>query len=834
VQSRQPTDQRCGATSTFISSKPSKFGIALNFPSMDSLVRDFRYALRGLGRSRAFSTVAVITLALGIGATTAMFSVINAVVLRPLPYPDSDHLVQIYETDTAHGITTAPISPYNFEDWQKQQRAFQEMAAYDFDSFSYRSGNVAERMSGVMVTADFFRVLGVAPALGRDFAAGDDGPGKPHFAILSHGAWQRRFGGDREIVGRTMSINGEPYTIIGVMPASFAAFPSPTTEVWASPAYVLRNLSRGHHGMFAFARLKPGISVPQAQSQMDTIATRLAGEYPNTNASRGIRLTRLRDEIVGPAGSMMMLLAAAVGIVLLITCANLASLLLGRVMSRDREIAIRVALGANRARLVKQVLAESLVLALMGGTLGVTVAYYGVPMFLGVFSRFIPRSEAIAVDGPVLLFSASITILCGFLFGMTPAFAGSSLDLYRRAGQPFSTKATVRTAGFLLRRGLVAVEVGLALALMLAAGVLFKSMWLLYRVDPGFDPSGVMTFRIHAPAAEYPTDRQRTRLFQNIVERLSVMPGVERVGAVNDLPFSGSRTSGSFEIKNTVHSGASMVADRRIASPGYFRAMGIPLLRGRGFTEADNAEGPPVAIVNEALVRKYLESRNPFDQELIVNEKEYRIVGIIADVKHDDLTASDSPEMYLPFGQAESPDWTFVAIRSQVGTATLSDEIRRTVAEAAPDQPIYSVQTMNERLANWFAPRRFSATVLGLFTALAMLLAAIGIYGVISYYVTERTHEFGIRMALGATAGDILKMVLRQAAMLTAAAIVGGVAVSFAVNRLLASQLFGVRAADPAASSVAVLTLGLVAFSASYLPARQATKVYPAIALRDE
>jgi putative ABC transport system permease protein len=801
---------------------------------MDSLVRDLRYALRGLGRSRAFTTVAVITLALGIGATTAMFSVIDAVLLRPLPYPDSDNMVQIYETDPAHGVTSEPISPYNFRDWQQQESAFQEMAAYEFDSFSYRSGNVAERMSGVMVTADFFRVLGVVPTLGRDFAPGDDGPGKPHFAILSDGAWQRRFGGNREIVGRTMSINGEPYTIIGVMPASFAGFPSPTTEVWASPAYLLANVSRGHHSMFAFARLKPGLSVEQAQSQMDTIATRLAAEYPGTNASRGVRLTRLRDEIVGPARSMMILLAVAVGIVLAITCANLASLLLGRVMSRDREIAIRIALGANRARLVKQVLAESLVLALLGGTLGITVAYYTVPMFLGIFGRFIPRSEAIAMNGPVLLFSASITILCGFLFGMAPAFTGSSRDFHRRAGQPFASKATGRTAGFLLRRGLVALEVGLALALMLAAGVLFKSMWLLYRVDPGFDPSGVMTFRIHAPTAQYPTDRQRTQLFKNIVERLSVMPGVERAGAVNDLPFSGSRTSGSFEIKNTVHSGPSMVADRRIASPGYFRTMGIPLLRGRGFTEADNREAPPVVIVNEALARKYLQSRNPFDQELIVNDKAYRIVGIIADVKHDDLTASDFPEMYLPLGQAESPDWTFVAIRSRVGSAILSDEIRRAVAEAAPDQPIYSVQTMEERLANWFAPRRFSATVLGLFTALAMLLAAIGIYGVISYFVTQRTHEFGIRMALGASPGDILNLVLRQAALLTAAAIVGGAAVSFAVNRLLASQLFGVRAADPGASSVAVLTLGLVALSASYLPARQATKVYPATALRDQ
>jgi putative ABC transport system permease protein len=778
--------------------------------------------------------VAVITLALGIGANTAMFSVIDAVLLRPLPYPDSDSLVQIYETDTSHGRTSGPVSPYNFADWQKQASAFQEMAAYDFDSFSYRSGKVAERMSGVMVTADFFRVLGIAPALGRDFEPGDDDPAKPHFAILSYGAWQRRFGGDREVVGRTMLINGESYTIIGIMPSSFAAFPDPGTEIWALPAFVLANVSRSHHGMFAVARLKPGVFLLQAQSQMDTIAQRLANDYPNTNAHSGIRLTRLRDEIVGPARSMVILLGVAVGIVLLITCANLASLLLGRVMARERELAIRMALGASRVRLVKQVLTESMLLALAGGTLGVAIAYGAVPMLLSAFGDFIPRPQAVAVNGPVLLFSAFVTILCGFVFGMTPAFATSSPDLYSSAGQHFSTTPKSRSTGFSVRRGLVIMEVGLALALMIAAGVLFKSMWLLYRVNPGFDPNGLMTFRIQAPAAEYPTDSQRTQLFQNILHRLAVLPGVQSVGSVNDLPFSGSRTTSSFEIANMAHSGPSMDADRRTASPDYCRTMGIPLLLGRSFTDADNAQGPLVAIVNEALVRKYMPDRNPLDQQLIVNEKKYRIVGVVGDLKLDDLTAADFPEMYVPLGQAVSPDWTFVALRSQSGAATLSNEIRGAVAEVAPDQPIYSLQTMNERLANWFAPRRFSATILGMFTATAVILAAIGIYGVISYFVTQRTREFGIRMALGATARDVLKLVLRQAAMLTVAAIVGGVLVSLAVNRLLASLLFGVKAADPLAGSIAVLTLALVAFSASYLPARRATKVDPIVALRYE
>jgi len=469
--------------------------------------------------------VAVITLALGIGANTAMFSVIDAVLLRPLPYPNSDRLVQIYETDTSRGSNRGPVSPSNFADWQRQASAFQEMAAYEFDSFSYRSGKVAERMSGVMVTADFFRVLGVAPALGRDFEPGDNDPAKFRFAILSYGAWQRRFGGDREVVGRAMLINGEPYTIIGIMPPSFAAFPNPGTEIWVLPAFVSTDGSRGSHRMFAVARLKPGVSLPQAQSQMDTIAQRLAKDYPNTNAYSGVRLTSLHDEIVGPARSMVILLGVAVGIVLIISCANLASLLLGRVMARQRELAIRMALGASRVRLVKQVLTESMLLALAGGTLGVAVAYGAVPMLVSTFGRFIPRTQAVTVNGAVLLFSAFVTILCGFVFGMTPAFATSSPDLYSSAGQHFSTTPKTRATGFSLRRGLVIVEVGLALALMIGAGVLFKSMWLLYRVNPGFDPNGLMTFRIQAPAAEYPTDSQRVQMFQNILHRLAVLAG---------------------------------------------------------------------------------------------------------------------------------------------------------------------------------------------------------------------------------------------------------------------------------------------------------------------
>jgi len=801
---------------------------------MDTLLQDVRRALRGLGKSPAFSAVAVLTLALGIGANAAMFSVIDAVLLRPLPYPDSDDLVQMYETDTSRGTTRGPISPYNFADWRKGASVFERMAAYGFDSFSYRSGNVAERMSGVEVSADFFRVLRVTPALGRDFQGDEDAPGKPHSAILSYGAWQRRFGGDRDVVGRTMIVNGEPCTIIGVMSASFSGFPDANTEIWALPAYVLANATRGHHGLYAIARIRKGTSLRKAQSEMGTIAQRLARDYADTNATSGVQLIGLRDEIVGPARAMVVLLGAAVGIVLLITCANLAGLLLGRVMSRQREIAIRLALGASRVRLAKQVLTESLLLAVLGGVVGVMVAHWAVPALVAGFGRFIPRSQTVAVNAPVLAFSAAITILCGIVFGMAPAFAGSSTDLYSAASQRVSASAIVPAGRLSLRPALVVLEAGLAFTLMIAAAVLAKSMWLLYRVDPGFAPAGVMTFRIQAPPAQYPTDTQRTELFQRVLDRLAATPGVESVGAVNDLPFSGSRSSSSFSIERLTYAGPGMRADRREASPDYFRTMGIQLVRGRVFTAADNAPAPPVAVINEALIRKYLPQRNPLGQVIFLHGRDYRIVGVVGDVKHDDLTAADTPEIYTPLAQGDSAPWTFVALRSRLSAAVLSDQIRRAVAEVAPDQPIYSVQTMKERLANWFAPRRFSATILGLFTGLAMLLAAMGIYGIVSYFVTQRTHEFGIRMALGATAADVFKLVLGQAAALMVISVIIGVLVSLAVNRLLSAMLFNVAAADPTAIAMAVLMLAGVDFLASYLPARRASGADPMVALRRE
>ncbi|MBV9434670.1 MAG: ABC transporter permease, partial [Acidobacteria bacterium] len=652
-------------------------------------------------------------------------------------------------------------------------------------------------------------------------------------AILSYGAWQRRFGGRRQIIGQSMTINGEPFTIVGVMPANFTPYPDRSTEIWAVPAFVLSKLSRGHHGLFTIARLRHGIPVSQAQSEMDTIARRLAKDYPNTNATSGVLLVTLVDEVVGGSRAMLVLLAVLVGILLVITCANLASLLLGRIISRQQEVAIRLALGASRQQLARQVITESLLIAITGGLCGLLLAYWAVPALVATFGRFIPRSQTITVNSSVLLFCALTTILCGIAFGLAPAFTGASSALYSVASNRFAV-VTKGSGRFPLRRSLVTLEVGLALVLMIAAGVLFKSMWLLYRVNPGFDPEQVFTFRIQAPAAQYASDSQRVQFFEALLDRLTTLHGVRSAASVSDLPFSGSRSSGSFEIANLTSNGPGMFADHRTVSPDYFRTMGIPLLSGREFTTADNAENAPVAIVNASLIHKYLPERNPLEQQLVYDHKKYRIVGVIGDVKHEDLTAADIPELYIPLGQAESPPWTFITVKYDGSAATMSNEIRRAVAQVAAQQQIYSVRTMDERLSTWFAPRRFSATILGLFTGLALMLAAVGIYGVISYFVAQRTREFGVRMALGASARDVLGLVLRQAAALTAAAVAGGLAASFVTNRLLSSMLFGVTKADPFAIFVAVLALAMVALAAAYLPARRAMNVDPIVALRYE
>jgi putative ABC transport system permease protein len=799
---------------------------------LEHLVQDIRYGLRTLAKNPGFTAVAILTLALGIGANTGIFSVINAVLLRPLPFPHADRLVQIWETDRRRGLDRGVVSAYNFRDWQSQSQDFAAMAAYGYDHFSLSGGESPIGLRGLRVSADYFRVFGGRPQLGRDFLPNEDQPGAGYVAVISYAAWENYFGRDPRIVGKRITLDGESYTVIGVMPSDFG-LPGSRIEIWITPAFDLKKLSRGHGGLFAVGWLKPGITLAAAQSEADTIALRLAQQYPDTNRSSGILLVPLQEEIVGNTRPALLVLWGAVGFVLLIACANVSSLLLARGVARRKEFAVRSALGAGRARLVTQLLVESLLLAVAGGLLGLAFAHWGISAI--VRRAAVPRAQGVALDAHVLGFTSLLTLLTGIFFGLAPAFASSSTDLNSALGKADSSiDAGVR--GVWLRRGLAAGEVALSLVLLASAGLLIKSLWLLGRVNPGFNAMNVLGVRLSLPESKYPTGLERAEAFKGVIEHLAVVPGVESVAGVNDLPFSGSRTSSSFDIEGVPPGSRDEArqADRRDISPGYFKAMGIPLLKGRWFNDGDNADAPLVAIINEDLARKYWPVRDPMGQRLKIYDKDWEIVGVVGNVKLLDLTQENTPEIYLPYTQSGSPPWMFFAVRSRVEVGSVIASVRNAVREVVPDEPLYDVRTMEERLAASTAPRRLNAWLLGIFAALALVLSAVGTYGVIAYSVAQRTREFGIRMALGAERGDVVRLVLGQGFGLTLLGVGTGLAGAAGLTRYLSSLLYGVRPNDALTFATVGVLLTAVALLACYIPARRATKVDPMVALRYE
>ena len=799
---------------------------------VETLWQDLRFGLRQLRKTPGFTAVTVITLALGIGANTAIFSVIDAVLLRPLPFPHADRLVQIWETDPKRGLDRDAVSAYNFRDWQSQNHGFAAMAAYGYDHFSVTSSESPIALRGLRVSADFFRVFGARPLWGRDYLANEDQPGAGHVAVVSFAAWQNYFGRDPKIVGRKITLDGEAYTVIGVMPSGFG-MPDSGIEIWITPAFDLKGLSRGHHGLFAIGRLKPGITLAAARSEANTIARRLAQQYPGTNSHWGIVLIPLQEEIVGNTRPALLVLWDAVGLVLLIACANVASLLLSRGVARSKEFAVRSALGASRWRLAGQLLIESILLAAAGGVLGLAFAHWGIGAI--VRTAAIPRAQGVTLDARVLGFTGLLSMLTGIVFGLAPAFASSSTD---------SNSALKKTVGSInagaggvrLRSGFVAAEIALSLVLLVSAGLLIKSLWLLGRVNPGFNPKSVLALRMSLPESKYPNGLGRGAVIKRVIERLVAVPGVESVAGVNDLPFSGSRTTSSFDIEGVPPSSPDEArqADLRDITPDYFKAMGIPLLKGRWLTDGDNADAPRVAIINENLARKYWPVRDPIGQRLRLYDKNWEIVGVVGGVKLMDLAKENTSEIYLPCAQSGSPPWMFFAVRSRVEGGSVIASVRNAVREVAPDEPLYDVRTMDERVAASTAPRRLNAWLLGIFAALALVLSAVGTYGVIAYSVAQRTHEFGIRMALGAERGDVLKLVLGQGIALTLLGVGVGLAGAAGFTRYLSSLLYGVRPND----ALTFISVGLLLFAvvllACYIPARRATKVDPMVALRYE
>ena len=796
---------------------------------METLYQDFRYALRLLRKSPGFAVAAVLTLALGMSANTVMFSVLNTVLLRPLPYPQPDRLVQIWETDARRGDMHGVVSPYNFLDWRSQSQTFEQMATYEYNSVVLTGQKAPARLSALFVTASFFDVLKVGPLKGRTFLRDEDQPGKPRVAVLGYGAWQRHFGGDKDIVGKSVLLDDQAYSIVGVMPSDFG-LPQDQIDVWLVPGFDLKGTSRPSHYLQSIGRLKPGVTLQQAQTEMDTIAERLAATYHQPGD--GVRLVSLQNEIVGNARRSLLVLWAAVLAVLLIACANVAGLLLARAVGRQKEVAIRSALGGSRARLMQQFLAESVLLATLGGILGVALSYSAGRFVVTASQGAVPRLRDLQMDGRVLSFTAIACLLIGIAFGLAPALSALRIDLNSSLKE--SGAASQVTDRLHLRSLFVVAEVALAMVLLVGGSLLAKTLWKLQHVDTGFQAENILTFRFGVPAGKF-TSAQKGELYERIAERLAALPGVESVGATNDLPFAGSRSGSSFDIEGRPPDPQLLLhADYRTVSPGYFSTMRIRLLEGRGFSLHDSQDSVFVAVINQAFKKKFFANEDPLGHRLKSHDHLYEIVGVVGDVKHQDLGAPSFPELYLCNLQAELPSWSFFAIRSRTEPNALVATVREAMKQIAPEEPIYSVYSMTRRLEAWISPQKFNSLLLAIFAGMALVLAAIGIYGVIAYSVVQRTREIGIRMALGADRVNVLRLILRQGARIGILGLVIGTVAAYLSTRALAGMLYGVDPHDPLIFAAIAVSLFVVVVLASYVPARRATRVDPLIALRYE
>ncbi len=796
---------------------------------METLLQDVRYALRLLRRSPGFAAAAILTLALGMGANTVMFSVLNTVLLRPLPYPQPDRLVQIWETDARIGFGRDPVSPYNFLEWRKGSQTFAHIATYDFNSMVLTGQPTPRRLGSLFVSGEFFDVMGVAPLKGRTFLPGEDDPGKSRVAVLSYRAWQRYFAGDPKIVGQAITLDDQAYSVIGIMPADFA-FPGTGTEVWCLPGFEQTRINRGSHFLFAVGRLKPGVRLDQAQAEMNSLAGALNQQDGGTS---GVRLVGLLEETVGNVRRSLLVLWAGVIAVLLIACANVAGLLLARAVARQKEIAVRTALGGSRARLIRQFLTESVLLAILGGVLGVGIALAAGRLVIASSNGAVPRLRDLHLDGSVLGFSAFACLITGLAFGLAPALHALRVNLETslKGGGWLSSRPSERLR---LRNLFVVLEVSLTMVLLICGGLLAKTLWRLQHVDAGFEAENVLSFRFSVPGGKFDA-RQKADLYQRIVERLSAIPGVDSAGATNDLPFAGSRSGSSFDIEGRPPDPKlALQSDYRVVSPDYLYTMRIRLLEGREFTPHDDQRSAFVAVINQAFARKFFPGEDAIGHRLKSHDKLYEVVGVVADVRHENLAAPGDPELYVSYLQTEPANWSFFAVRSRTEVSALTSSVRNAVKEIAPGEPIYRINTLRGLVGYWMSPHEFSSLLLSIFAGLALVLASIGIYGVIAYSVAQRTHEIGVRMALGADQADVLRMILYHGARIAILGLAGGIGMAFLATRALSGMLFGVNAYDPAVFIVVAVSLLLVVLMASYVPARKASEVDPLIALRYE
>jgi putative ABC transport system permease protein len=811
---------------------------------MQNLMQDLRYGFRTLWQRPGFTAVAAITLALGIGANTALFSVVNGVLLRPLPYPEADRVVMLWEASPKS--RNIHVSYQNLDDWRRQSQSFQYISANTGKwggPETVIGGTEPVRASVVFVFRDFFEVFGVHPVIGRVFMPEESTYGTAPVAVVSYAFWQRSLSADAKIEDRKLKIGGHSFTVIGVMPQGFS-YPQ-DTDVWVSREQLVTDDSaRSSHNFAGVARLKPGVTITQAQAEMTAIAHRIVEQDPSDKAHNDVAVISIKQQLTGAIRPALLMLLVAVGFVLLIACANVGNLMLARAVSRRKEIAIRTALGASRLRVVRQLLAESLLLGLLGGVLGLLVAYWLVSILVALAPTTIPRLDAISIDGRTLLFTLGISLLASVLFGLAPALRTSKPNLNEALSE--GGRGSTGSAS-LMRNTLVTAEIALTLVLLIGAGLLVKSFWRVQQVNPGFNSDNLLTMQVSLPESDYPDSGRKIGFYRQLLERLKAQPGIESVAMINELPMSGVDINGAMAIAGRPldldHAG---YASFRIIGPDYFRALKIPLIKGRYFTEQDNEAGEPVALISELVAKTVFKGEDPIGKRVRSTndassqadfehpERWPKIVGVVGDVKHFGLEAASAATLYVSYMQRPQRigDMTIVVRGKSEGT-DLAATTRHEVMAIDKNLPV-TFAAMNQVLSGSTANRRYSLILLSGFAGLALLLATIGIYGVISYAVSQSTREFGIRVALGAQALDVLKLVIGRGAVLAGIGVGIGIAGAFALTRLMANLLFGVTATDPLIFAGVSLLLVVVALLACYLPARRATKVDPLVALRYE
>jgi putative ABC transport system permease protein len=818
---------------------------------METLFKDIKYGARNLLKRPGLTVVALITLALGIGANTAIFSVVNAVVLRPLPYGEPERLVTLFET--MPGSDHRSIAPGNFEDWRAQNKTFEELAATFYGNFNLTSDGEPERIDGATVTSNLMSLLGARAQLGRTFQADDDQHQDRAVTLISDALWKRRFGSDRNVVGRTIMIDETPHTVVGVMAPGFQ-FPQ-RSQMWVlgrNRSAVSMSLltqfpkndwahERDAHFLGAIGRLKPGVTLSQAQSDIAGISRRAEREFPATNNGLGSNVIALHTQVVGDVKSTLFILLGAVGFVLLIACTNVANLLLARASQREREIAIRAAVGASRRRLMRQLLTESLLLSMAGGIAGLVVSVWAVDVFVKLSPGDIPRLNEASVDLRLLGFTLLVSLLTGIGFGLLPAFQATRTNLnssLKDGGAKGSEGRQRKNA----RNVLVTAEVALAQILLVGATLLALSYIRVTEINPGFNPDRVLTAKIAPSNKKYPDPRSRAAFFSNALEHLKSLPGVESAGLVMSLPLTGSSMNRGFRVEGRPEpkSDDNVSMDYQVVSPDYFSTLQIPVKSGRALSETDTEGSQRVIVINQAMAERYWPNEDPVGKRMAIGESSKEtswriIVGVVGDVHHASLSEAPVPTGFISYHQdLESWPRMGVVIKAKGDAGGLAATVRRELASVDPAQPVYAIEPMTNLLSTSVAQRRFIMMLLGSLAAIAVALSMVGVYGVISFSVSERTHEIGIRMALGAHARDVLKMVLGQGMRLTLAGIVIGVAAGIALTRLLASMLFQVSPTDVRTFTLVAIGLALIALVACYIPARRATKVDPLVALKYE